>query len=139
MSDRKLNYMTAEWLHITDWERDGLIAFLEESRLGTYRSEDKFNMNHGCLPRSAIENGFEGCGTVYCIGGFVALRHGKDWQEANSYVLRSHSGGLKRLYFPYVVGTDWHSITREQAIHAVENYLQTGEPEWAEVIGGAHS
>lgn len=129
MSNREVKYLSAEELFIQPWEREGLIAFLENCRLKTYREEDEFNMNHGCFLKSELYHNVNLCGTVYCIGGFVALHHGMNQKEANRYVMLSCSPALKVLYFPYF-NSKWTDITRDHAVQAVENFLKSGDPKW---------
>ncbi|MDH7796373.1 MULTISPECIES: hypothetical protein [unclassified Beijerinckia] len=82
---------------------------------------------------------FEGefdCGTVRCIGGWVA--HLCDNFSPRSYVCNAE-GPLGELYFP--LGGDggnddyaYSRITPKQAAKAITNFLDTGKPEWRKVL-----
>lgn len=96
--------------------------------------EHLFNMNISLL--------FAECGTVACIGGHMALIMDvadKEIKYANKasinetawrYVGEKASRALLKLFYPHPL-TSWEFITRECAIEAIDNFLNTGNPQWA--------
>lgn len=95
------------------------------------------------------------CGSVGCIGGYMALVLGKvtpeDAQPAGIRVNRgmsryvgngisdgSHSPSLRDLFFPYakdrygeLVG--FSAYTPFMAVDAIDNWINTGDPDWQSV------
>lgn len=86
-----------------------------------------FNMEKACA------TGYE-CGTVACIGGWVALQMKIAPEEAAKYVYDGRSTSLDKLYFPDVV-KEWDLITPKKAAKAIDNFLTTGDPQWRKVVG----
>lgn len=100
----------------------------------------RFNMARTCVEYQ--------CGTVACIGGYAWLHENPgDFKGADRYVDQYGDecvpvGGIDDLYYPWRVARDWSKITPAQAAEAIENYLETGEPYWTDVLcpnGSAHS
>ena len=97
----------------------------------------KFNMALAC--------DFNGCGTVSCIGGTMALIMGMNMREnVLDYVgIRlgegRHSPALKPLFFPPkedVLGIEWDAITPAQALKAIANFKKDRHPRWKQIING---
>jgi hypothetical protein len=137
------NFLSAEELKIDDWEHAGLVEVMrrlergelrhivpEHERHSTYQTPDGFNMAF---------DGVGVCGTVACIGGWVARTKG---MRAEGYVPNIRPGDpLDPLYYPLELGDlragtcPWYKITTEQAAAAIRNFLTTGAPRWLEVVG----
>lgn len=68
------------------------------------------------------------CGTVACVGGWVALRSGRTPLEAGGYVSSIWpSSPLHRLFYPdqFVDG-----LSAREAAPVVEAFLRTGRVDW---------
>ena len=85
--------------------------------------EHTFNMNVCCITFA--------CGSVSCIGGTMALIMGVCVRDIRDYVC-SHEV-LRSLFFPS--GFNFNLVTAEQAVAAIDNFLETGAPRWSEVLG----
>lgn len=86
-----------------------------------------FNMNQACTKGHS-------CGTVACIGGWMALEMKMSPQEAADFVFNVRSGVPKyRLFYPEDVVDDWDEITPKKAARAIGNFLETGDPQWDKV------
>lgn len=81
-----------------------------------------FNMNIPCR--------LDGhCGTVACIGGTMALLMGQ--LSPSRYVAGGGlNGKLGRLFYPDTALVQWQSITPAQAVRAIDNWLDNGNPRW---------
>lgn len=155
---------TAEELYITQEEYDALLWVREKLASGKIehsshvRAHDggvhnMFNMSVASAPYS--------CGTVACIGGWMSLKmqdvadaaiednlklrwittaHANNYvgsyagdnehREANGRDGRSQLG---RLFYPKET-LAWDPITPAQAVRAIDNYLETGQPRWEEIV-----
>lgn len=87
----------------------------------------EFNMAWCCLT--------EGCGTVSCIGGTMALALGKHtWAYVNGQEARQN---LNRLFYPRTTegkSPNFRSITPAQALRAIYNFRRTGDADWDSVL-----
>lgn len=77
------------------------------------------------------------CGTVACIGGHCEILMGKTLEDTRSLEDAADWLGLrkataKELFYPRLLKY-WHLITREDAIKAINNVAEHGEPRWAEI------
>jgi len=122
--------LSAQMLGIAEWERDGLIAFVEATEAGTivhWRCKIRpivnwlFNMREACEDNE--------CGTVCCIGGFVGLWSGMSPEKATRYVSGA-SAPLNGLYYPYLAHHQWSRITPKRASEVVRDYLINGVIRW---------
>jgi hypothetical protein len=145
--------LTAEQLQIKPWEYYALIRVRDylasaktpnvqdKSSRGASPVKDdvKFHMNFPIQPFH--------CGTAFCIGGFVALYKEKQIipdavevdirlvQTIDYYVFHGRSRALYDLFFPHTIReTAWDDITAEQAVKAIDSFLETGDPNWEEVV-----
>jgi len=131
-------FMTAQDLKITEDERSALIKILGMLERGEFHKNDfstheyGFNMNLCVYPLGRNQSwGLSGqkCGTVACIGGWVAMMMGKEsTRDIIEYVHGRNP--LRRLYWPNINMGDYTNITTAQAAHAVSNFLTTGNPDW---------
>jgi hypothetical protein len=109
--------MSADQLHVTREEHSAMIEVLRMLE----RGELVKRLNMGVV----------WCGTIGCIGGWVAHIMGEDENcYANTYMF--HGGGLQELYW----NTDacLEGTTPDQAASALRNFLTTGNAQWAEVL-----
>lgn len=84
--------------------------------------------NGFCMACSGIQTS---CGTVACIGGWVAILMGNKGPSINEYVnLVEGSSSLRDLYW----GRSRRNVTPAQAAIALRNYLTHGEPRWEEAL-----
>ena len=87
------------------------------------------------------------CGTVGCIGGWMAviMRNKLDNFDFNKvkcsaidsvidYVVDKHSQSLHKLFYPALVNIEWSEITPSQAICAIDNFMNTGDPDWLSIV-----
>lgn len=122
----------------------------KEPRAGTLG----FTMDY---PLAAVVPGTEDevnpyhCGTVACIGGHLSLHlqglpvtaaqtfeiTPEHQAVADQYVMeRQYGSPLSPLFYPPVgeiYSGCWHRLTPVAAADAIENFLKTGKPAWAEV------
>lgn len=141
--------MTAEQLNITQKEYDGLlwVRDLLKSKKLVYIDDDEFPEGRNAFNMSLGHKRYE-CGSVACVGGWVWVHMNLDkvvqsggpefgfyevteWQASNAhdYVYNPTSGRLSDLYFP-PSHINYESITAEQAVEAIDNFLRSGEPDW---------
>lgn len=131
------NFKTATDLGITEAEQEALIkvlGMLERDELVHYRRPAFICWSQ---VEPDIPNGFnmetqgirKPCGTVACIGGWVAFLIG---QSQDDYVNKAEDvdGGLHDLYWGHVDA----DTTPAQAALAVRNYLTDGDPRWNEIV-----
>lgn len=124
--------LTAEQLKTTQEVLDALLKVRDGIRAGEYalvpsvlnyqvpEGKRGFNMGVECL-------NYAGCGTLACIGGWVALELGEDPSE---FVQSSHwDTPLNKLFWDSVSGNE----TLEDAADAIDNLLETGDPKWSKV------
>jgi hypothetical protein len=72
------------------------------------------------------------CGTVRCIGGWMAAELGAD---ALVFITQGGAhGDLGPLFYPGEIDRPWGSITPDEAIAAIDNFLKHGNPYWSEVV-----
>lgn len=64
------------------------------------------------------------CGTVGCIGGTASA--------LAKIGLKAMTDGLSDLFYPPF--DDWEKITTEESVQAIDNYLNTGDPNWEEIL-----
>lgn len=81
-----------------------------------------------------------GCGQVGCIGGWVGYELG--YKSPGHYVsayepfelnVGKSNSPLSQLYYPYIDGDlleTLEDVTELQAAQAIENFLNTGDPDW---------
>lgn len=88
------------------------------------------------------------CGTVCCIGGAMAIYLEKTPDEAHDYVLRGRTDALNSLFMGIgiqdivhhhtdegqIIHWNLNHITPQMALHAVTNFLNTGDPQWEAVV-----
>lgn len=77
------------------------------------------------------------CGTIACIGGWVAIMTGKSDFDADEYVCNP-PGKLYQLFWPGDTECqNGYIATPSQAAIALRNYLTDGEPRWAEALAAS--
>jgi hypothetical protein len=134
---------TANELRIRDeeyealkWVREELAtnAIVWQNRSGEWiewsSAPKQFNMGT-ILSR---DEGFGGCKTAACVGGWMAIRmgHTERWDAVN-YVNNEMSPALVPLCFPYP--SLMEHMRPEHAVKAIDNFLETGDPAWEQVMG----
>lgn len=109
---------------------EGKIAFALDTSTG---SGARFNMTFSFIAQE--------CGTIGCIAGWVGYDlAGGERYEANrrtDRLLDNSDGGLWSLFYPDVEYSRWGSIVPADAVRAIDNFLSTGEPDWAGVLAEA--
>ena len=134
---------TARQLRITAKEYEALLKVrdLLSKRevlfdMGTILNEKRYRRGFG----KDVHN----CGTVGCIGGWMAvIMHGglddfnfdRMSDDVISYVERGRSSALDKLFYPGGVHVDlWSEITPGHAIRAMDNFMNTGDPDWLSIM-----
>lgn len=142
-----MTYLSAKELKIQSFERKGLIDFTEDK---TLRHNPKVTFD--TCPRDSTAPIFNmnyaerraDCGTVMCIGGYVAHRANRIAilpVTADFYVEVQRSEVLNELYYPSISFRLWSNISLEDAKQVVRNFLTTGKVDWSDVrqnLEGTH-
>lgn len=130
------NFMTPTALKISDAEFEALVKVLGMLERGDLIQHGAWVSNEdGWGFRPTIPNGFNmscsgertHCGTVACIGGWVAILTGRGHEFVNGMP------GDHPLYKLCWSNTD-STTTTEQAAIALRSYLTTGDPCWADAL-----
>jgi len=79
------------------------------------------------------------CGSIACIGGYMAMVLQKPIAWVSPYNAQPHPADPERapkslvpLFFPHE--DDYDHITNKQAIKAIDNWLETGRPKWRAIL-----
>lgn len=110
----------------------------------------RFNFNMAYSGREAYN-----CGTIACIGGWAYIimngtrdhdgTYKYDNKAVSDFVYRPPTPQLRDLFFPGsqngrdevnwgVNKYNYKTITPEQAVKAIDNYLNTGDANWQEIL-----
>lgn len=95
--------------------------------------------NASCRFNMSYAGNAADCGTVACIGGWMALAMNK---VPTTYVSeQSEQDGLYNLFYPRSLrdnGHDlhWSLITPKHAVKVIDHFLATGKADWVKAIGG---
>lgn len=120
-----------------------------------YGTDPRFAFNMGVSGKTT-----PGCGTVACIGGWVYVLENwikdpktriyspppgskiedEELRQAE-FVTCPGNDALKSLFFPpdyvdhhSIEWVEWAEITAKMAVEAIDNYLNTGDPDWRSVL-----
>lgn len=122
---------TARQLGITSKELDVLMDVRNKLCSGEYKHV-VINML-GTSMDDTCRTGFNmriwDCGTACCIGGWMN-RECYEWGPKHS---PKHSSALQRLFYPDLDPNKWSSLSTCDAVAAIDNFVETGDPKWAEV------
>jgi hypothetical protein len=136
---------SAAALQITDAEYKALLEIRGQFASGVF--------HHDPSGEAELPNGFNmnfpieesGCGTTACIGGWMYLAMQRDRSSASScagaYVARDRSRPLNLLFYPpqeVIDEVNYDDITPGAALVAIDTFLATGTPDWAEAVGIHH-
>ena len=103
--------------------------------MGAIISDERYHPGYG----RDVHN----CGAVCCIGGWMAVvMHGEldnfDFYKIEcgviDYVVDKRSQSLSKLFYPTPVDIEWSEITPSQAIRAIDNFMNTGDPDWSSIV-----
>jgi len=134
--------LSALALNISPAEHRALLEIRGLFAAGTFKHDpsgaaehpDGFNMN---FPEHSSE-----CGTSCCIGGWMYHAMSRDRSttaySAGDYVNHKSSGALKDLFFPPMDDIEdmaYEDITPGAALLAIDQFLATGEVNWALACG----
>ncbi len=132
---------TAEELEMTFIELGALLGTRELLRSGVLKhlSADMRTTSARMFNMNCAASGNDTCGTVSCIGGTMGMLMGKGMEGAQLYVLNVRNPKLLELFYPpsRLFGQklkSYRDITPEQAIVAIDNFLNTGRPQWADIL-----
>ncbi len=114
-------YLTASELGITEAEERALAAVQRQLENGKLVHTMMPVARHGFNMRWAYVK--EPCGTISCIGGWMARLMKKG--DPDVYVDYVRSDALVSLFFP--PNECWEMITVKQAAQAIKYFRQTGE------------
>ena len=142
--------LTHEQLGIKQWEVESLIFFRDKLISGEY----KLDMNNSSFNRDQNVPVQSACGSVVCLGGNMFLKKVLDNKmgffsaerlaqmtigdinvEMDTYVWNggaNNSSSLRTLFFPHEWGStfNWENIPTKYIGHAINNFLNTGNPHW---------
>jgi hypothetical protein len=138
-----------ERLRISREEFDALMWVREELASGRLRHvyPDGRYGEHGVGAFNMAEwsDADSDCGTVCCVGGWMSKKMQlSNWQE----VKLSSNKVLAPLFFPNYLEAPqyvemlaakkvWLDITPTQAVQAIDNFVENGDPRWAEILEAA--
>lgn len=148
-------YLSAEALGIKDWEHEKLIetlALLESQTVTKFRygkNQNGLTFDMAVCGRTRYDRKDHQCGTTACIGGWMFYLHHAGLIEdglypsniadlSYNYVMKEHSDSLHDLFFPsYSITFDsrlaYSDISTEEAVTAIEHFLETGLIDWSHV------
>lgn len=128
----QLNSFAIELIPVEEWLRDGArhatdgLGFNMETMHSTSDNEYDYNENE--------------CGTAMCIAGAAGqFNKIKNPSNADIYYKEKYpeiEGELEELFYPdYWEDTNGYPIDPQQALQAIENFKENGDPRWAKVLG----
>lgn len=118
-------YLTPSELGITEEEERALVAVQRQLESGKLAHTVTPTIRRGFNMRWAYVK--EPCGTISCIGGWMARLMKK--RDPDVYVEYERSSALVPLFFP--AHKDWEMIAAAQAAQAIDNFRKTGDGEEA--------
>lgn len=126
------NFKTSAELNILPWELNAAITVLGMLERGEiHHVFDIAKVEGQCFNMGCTVYEIE-CGTIACIGGWMALVGGLKGSEVLRYVNgRGSSRALKSLFYGCIA----EEVKISQAAEALCNFLTTGDPKWDEVVG----
>lgn len=133
------NFMKPEALGVSRAEWSALAAVLGMLERGELCHGNEAVGQAFCMSATFAK---DDCGTIGCIGGYVAMLMGES--SPDDYICQYRdSGALTKLYFPRKPDggllPTLYQVTTEQAAIALRNFLATGEPDWREAISVANT
>jgi hypothetical protein len=148
--------LTAAELKMSQEELDALLKVREMLANGQIEHRDTYA---GKLPACGLDMSVpqekHRCGTAMCIGGWVktfmlgvkpdakGVYHltDREGHEVAKYVHRHCDDPddegyvpLCTLYYPQDTGWDWEDLKPIHGIQAIDNFLATGDADWASVV-----
>lgn len=127
------SFLTPEKLNISDKQFDALVqvlGMLERGELPWYNKDKVFpsdvGFNMAKWP-SPLENK---CGSVGCFGYWCEKLGGAPrWEfELNK------TTEIGKLFYPVGFGRNFNSVSVDEGMQALSNYLTTGKADWAGVL-----
>lgn len=117
------------FIHVMEREVSENLNILSNPETTSLEGE-RFAMTESCVEGS--------CGTVACIGGWVAKIMGYGAVGARRYVHECFmdTSPLRPLYYPYHVD-EWDFITPDVAARAITTFLDSGDVDYPALIGVA--
>lgn len=80
----------------------------------------------------------EGCGSIGCIAGTMALIMGigvpATYVSKHFHDPEFNTRPIAKLFYP-PQRYDYSKITPKQAVKAIDNFLEYGNPKWASILG----
>jgi hypothetical protein len=89
----------------------------------------------GEIPEESFDM-WEDCGSVCCIGGWVAKELGINAHTKQQYFVWK-TQELRDLFFPPThtrESTQYYKITVAQAVQAIDNFKENKKPRWDEIL-----
>lgn len=65
------------------------------------------------------------CGTAHCIGGWVRIYYKN---------INYNKDETFSLFYPREADIPWYKITTCHAVKAIDNFLETGDPNWGDAL-----
>lgn len=140
-----MTYLTADQLGIKGWEFNQLSMLVD--RLPTIpllsNNDDSFEEVVGTHFSMEWPHIVSKCGSVSCIGGFIYAAESGIGGIANptiasQYVYQDRSEPLQNLFQVEAAQEDmvcdYGTVTPDQAVIAIKNFLSSGDPKWNEIL-----
>lgn len=127
-------YLTAKQLGTNEAVRRGLIDVMECLKAGVYTHEkSRYEMPVvGKYFNMCYWGERTNCQTVKCIGGWLNVKIGRDFNEQLDTHNTETLHAFNRLFHPNS-NVYWRDITPEMAAQAIDNFLRFRDPKWDEI------
>jgi hypothetical protein len=147
---------TYRQLKIKKWEHEALLAvreLLDDKKLQHTHYQSSHALKKPGFNMDTTARQYD-CGTVACVGGWMSLFEQAGFQKkytpeqfsvADDYVSDWRSAALHELFYPGYDSTgsrlalnafiSFSKIKQHHAVKAIDNFLETGHPDWAELVG----
>ena len=135
------NFKTAAELRITDETYEAAVRVLGRLERGELAYHDRTGRFldmppvQGEMLAMSVTHVDHSCGTVACLGGWIAVEMGIPKHLIHDFVYEAAPYAMHRLFFP--PEDEMTRVTPEMAAQALRNYLSAGDPGWREVLGWA--
>lgn len=129
----QIDQFAIELIPVEEWLRDGAQHEMDDGNFG-------FNMKWVYANRVGDFAGKD-CGTAMCIAGSAGQFNKIENPDDSVYHYKTKYSHINRELHKLFYPSHWYSkeagddITPEQALQAIENFKENGDPRWWEVLG----